>query len=589
MKKKGYAKLIGFIFLLSLRAAAQEFPVLVVEKKTYERLGVAQKEFRAAVASGDSLQVASACYVLGKRYAELDDYQKGNYFLFRALNTFVFLGLSKEVGKIYVRLAEWSYHRKELPKALMYARRAHPYVMKENESKRVANMYKLLADIHHAGRYDSLALPRSLFSVDSSFYYYHKSIQISQQNNEILTMAHAYYFLGIACEWKKDFINAVKYAKEAFKWYRKENQTMYAVEAGTRIGIAYTQLREHAKAKEWLEKTEALTDTARDIRVVQKAVIKQWLGIHYQEKGDWKRAAGYQRQHYELLIKDIQFYRDRTDEGARLLYESELKEAKLEDEKKELQLALSVENHRRQMWLNVFICFLLVGTAVAGIVYYRLFRKYKETSRQNAELVKEQSHRIKNNLQSLYDLLTLQLYDLSDPKAIEALEESLTRINAMALIHRRLYDGGKLEKVELATFIPDLVTSALRSYHLDVEVSCRVDPVWLHADNAITLALIINELTTNACKYAFEENSAPALDITCHLEDQEIYLTFKDNGPGFTTPSETSAFGLRLIAILVKKLHGKSSFVTDDGCLFKLSFKLSAKSTVGKKDRAMVE
>lgn len=588
MKKKLYFKSLGLVLLITLRAGAQEFPVFAVEKKTYERLVQAQKEFRAAVETGDSLQIAETSYVMGKRYAALNDYQKGHYFYSRALKIFAPLGRSQEVGKIYMRLAEWSFQRNEFHTSLTYVRRAHPHLIKDDQKENLANMYKMLADIHHAGWYDASAQPRSDFSLDSSFYYYDTFIQTARQYKLTLAMAHGYQFLAKAYEWKKDFINTIKYSKEAYILYRQENQTVFASEAGTRVGIAYTQLGESAKAKKWLEEVEALNDTAQGIRDAQRSIAKQWLGIHYQQVGDWKKAAEYQRQQYELLIKDIEYYRTSVDRGARLLYESEQKEAKLQDEKKTLQLALSIENQRRQTWLNAFIALLLIGAAVAGVVYYRLFRKYKETSRHNAELVKEQSHRIKNNLQSVSDLLTLQLYDLSDPRAIQALEESLARVNAMSLIHRRLYDGNQPDEVALATFIPDLVKSTLRSYDLEhVQVFYNLDDIRLHADKAITLALIVNELTTNAGKYAFEPNPNPTLEISCHLSGQEVRLTFLDNGPGFTyqEENETSTFGLGLIRLLVKKLHGKSSFSNLKGSLFELSFTINAKPQVNRKKR----
>lgn len=591
MKKKTYLRLVGFILLISLRTTAQEFPVFAVEKKTYERLVQAQKEFRAAVEAGDSLQIAETSYVMGKRYAALNDYQKGHYFYSRALKIFAPLGRSLEVGKIYMRLAEWSFHRNEFHTALTYVRRARPYVIKDNQKENLTNMYKLLADIHHAGWYNASAQPRSDFSLDSSFYYYHKSIQTARQYKLTMAMAHGYQFLAKAYEWKKDFVNTIKYSKKAYNQYQQDNQTRFAHEAGTRIGIAYTQLGEPAKAKKWLEEAEALNDTAQGIRDGQQSIVKQWLGIHYQQVGDWKKAAEYQRQQYELLIKDIEYYRTSVDKGARLLYESEQKEAKLQDEKKTLQLALSMENHRRQTWLSIFAALLFVVAGAVGFVYYRLFQKYKETSRQNAELVKEQSHRIKNNLQSVSDLLTLQLYDLSDPKAIQALEESLARVNAMSLIHRRLYDGNQPDEVELGTFIPDLVKSTLRSYDLEhVQVFYDLDDIRLHADKAITLALIVNELTTNAGKYAFEHNPNPTLEITCHLSDQEVRLTFLDNGPGFTyqEENETSTFGLGLIHLLVKKLHGKSSFSNLKGSLFELSFTINAKPQINRKKRLVI-
>jgi two-component sensor histidine kinase len=226
---------------------------------------------------------------------------------------------------------------------------------------------------------------------------------------------------------------------------------------------------------------------------------------------------------------------------------------------------------QNKLAIVVFILFLVA--VIAGGLFYLLFAKYKKISRENAELVKEQSHRTKNNLQSVSDLLSLELHRLSDPVAVKAMEESLMRVEAMLLLHRGLYQGEKLIEVNLPKYLPDLVKSVLRSYHLEaVKVQYDIEPIWLHTDKAIPLGLIVNELTTNTCKYALKNNPDPQLMLHCFLQTDRLFLRFADNGPGFVSPADKNTFGLRLIGLLMNKLKAKGDFSTANGCCFELSF-----------------
>src|SRR5690606_28080201 len=107
----------------------------------------------------------------------------------------------------------------------------------------------------------------------------------------------------------------------------------------------------------------------------------------------------------------------------------------------------------------------------------------------------------------VYNLLSLQMGRLSDPQAVAALEDSLNRVDAIMRVHRRLYEGSRLEEVDLASYVPDLVKGILHSYEMErVEQRYEIPPTWLHADAAISLGLIISELAINSCKYAFGEH-----------------------------------------------------------------------------------
>ena len=200
--------------------------------------------------------------------------------------------------------------------------------------------------------------------------------------------------------------------------------------------------------------------------------------------------------------------------------------------------------------------------------------------------MKEQNHRTKNNLQSVSDLLSLQLYNLSDPHAVIAMEESLLRVEAMTLVHRSLYMEDNLVEVNLQKYLPDLITGVLQSYRLNtINMVCNIDEIWIHSEKAITLGLIANELTTNACKYAFKNHVNPCLMIDCTYHSGKIVFCLQDNGPGFIMSRKKTSFGLGLIEMLTDQLGGISRFSSLSGCSFNLTFGTSENRSKNSKSK----
>jgi two-component sensor histidine kinase len=205
-------------------------------------------------------------------------------------------------------------------------------------------------------------------------------------------------------------------------------------------------------------------------------------------------------------------------------------------------------------------------------------------------LLKEQNHRVKNNMQIVSSLLNLQSRRLTDETAKRAIEESRLRVQSMAILHRRLYDGDELAEVKLADFLEEVATNSLRAFgYGNIVTQFAIDEVSLVADKAISLGLIVNELVTNACKYAFGYVNEPLLMIRCQKQDHAVLLTVADNGPGLSDWREADShkgpveivrkksFGMTLIQAQVAQLDGTYSFQTglDDsltGTVFRLEF-----------------
>src|SRR5690625_930343 len=145
-----------------------------------------------------------------------------------------------------------------------------------------------------------------------------------------------------------------------------------------------------------------------------------------------------------------------------------------------------------------------------------------KTLRKKDILLKEIHHRVKNNLQVISSLLSLQSRQLESPQAREAMQSSRNRIKSMALIHQKLYQDEDLIGVEIAEYIDKLMLSLVKSYQTsteNIEIKTDIDSMKLEVDTIIPIGLIINELISNSFKYAFDAQKGGKLQVT--LKKQE--------------------------------------------------------------------
>ena len=302
---------------------------------------------------------------------------------------------------------------------------------------------------------------------------------------------------------------------------------------------------------------------------------------YYIKAGDWQNA--YQNLHrlYSLNNDPQQGEQDITSALLNMKYETQKKEAQLKSQQKEI--ALRTENERNQrLFLTMAVALLLVAIGVS-IAFYRLYRKNQRISRQNEELVKEQNHRVKNNLQVVSSLLNLQARQLPDEAAKRAVTDSQLRIQSMAILHRRLYDGEELAKVHLPEFMAELVQGVLKTFgYQSIIPTLSIDTIHLHADKAVPLGLIANELLTNACKYAFPCTDTPQLKISCQQRDSKLHFEVADNGSGLAPSEENEevmvvpkkSFGMKLINSQAEQLHATYHFEKKGGTIFRMIFKV---------------
>ncbi len=196
---------------------------------------------------------------------------------------------------------------------------------------------------------------------------------------------------------------------------------------------------------------------------------------------------------------------------------------------------------------------------------YRQAEAMIEARMSKVELLRRETHhRVRNNLAILVSLFQLQSERSDDPVVQEALRQAITRIRTMAYVHEQLYRADRAEQVHMHSYIYDLLDQLVRTYgygHEGVRIQVQADEIVLDADLAISLGLIINELASNALKYAFEWRDAASneISVSLHQEETTLVLQVRDNGKGLPESldvDQAGSFGLTLIRLLVRQMGG---------------------------------
>lgn len=198
-------------------------------------------------------------------------------------------------------------------------------------------------------------------------------------------------------------------------------------------------------------------------------------------------------------------------------------------------------------------------------------KELRSLLQEKTTLLKEIHHRVKNNLQLITSLFSLQYQYVEDEQVRSVLFDSQSRIQTMTRVHEFLYQSNSLKDVEMKEFLDQLVID-IQSLYIDTETpdisfTVQVDPVKLSVDRAIPCGLIMNELLSNAAKHAFTANAAVSRERVIRLflhEDSDcIRFGVEDNGRGLPEKTEIEAeasLGMELVAILTEQLKGRIEF-----------------------------
>jgi two-component sensor histidine kinase len=595
--------------------------------------------------SGNKLRQADALKNIGDFDKVLDDRLLSMKELKEALAIYLSIGYQQLHG-VYITLAELCYEEGDYPNMARYCEMAVKYgEMTGDTSMQMARIYNLtgvayseIGKLESAADYEKKAIAIVKKYDNPGFLVF-----------IIRNLCHQLFFLGrmeeaikqikdlekIIYSQKKTFTDdqlapflttqimvytetkqyekAASYAKEYTRILKKHRSTDFVyVFTSTLVRYFITTLQ--------YKEAESYSDSL--LKYAHANYAKKLLSASYLSKsradsaiGDLQSALTYYQMHKKMT--DSMFNEASSFQLAQ--FQVEFETGKKDNAIKALQQQQEIQKvtlERSRVTITIVIISVVVLTLLLVLLYsrYRIKQRLNRQLEQKQQainekntaleqlvsekdtllkekewLVKEIHHRVKNNLQIVISLLNAQTEFLENPSARSAIRESRERMEAIAIIHQKLYQTENNTLIQVRAYVYDLVDNLQDSFASarDIRFQLNIADIVLDISQSIPLGLILNEAITNAIKYAHKEGERDTVSISLQPTDAErLELRIADNGKGLPPNFDwrnSPSLGLQLINLLSQQLNGELYFINNNGLEITLNFKSTRYTLIAKR------
>ena len=423
----------------------------------------------------------------------------------------------------------------------------------------------------------------ALGNFQESYNYFNEAINLAKTLNfsvyDLLNFsnnrANSLKRMGKYQEAKKEYETTLTKAKEV----NYEN-AIYVITAN--LGEVTMLLGNYEEALNYQLQTVELQETNGDVSNLTENYGH--VSTIYEKLGNYAKALEYQKKARVMRDSTAAIESDKVMSNLLTKYETVKKEETIKTQE------AKISQQQKTQILYITIAGLLTLSLIGMFSSIKNIRKKREKllalnielekkNKQNELLLKEIHHRVKNNLELVKSLIALQSAQLEDSATKDAMIASQNRVQSMGIIHQKLYQGTNLGSIEMKDYFLNLSEGILDTFNTEdqVKIECAMDNLELDVDTAVPIGLIVNELLTNALKYAFPDNKKGNIKISL-LQDKPDILTLKvvDNGIGKVhgiTPKGTG-FGSQLIKLLTQQLNGEMQEENTNGTSVLFHFKL---------------
>ncbi|MEM7372770.1 MAG: tetratricopeptide repeat protein [Bacteroidota bacterium] len=517
----------------------------------------------------------------------------------------------KNLQYVYINLGGTYTSMLNFPKAIEYLQRATDISEEYGPKRLVSASYNSIGRVYLNQNAPERSIP-----------YFEKGREIAEELQDIDQLARLNFNLGNAYDELEDTVKAmIEFQSGLKRWQAGQNLSGVAA---CHLHIARIQLPQgqYDLAQAHLFTARELNHRVGDVRASAQTLITlgqmanktrryqaakkycleayamvkedeyyqeiegscECLIVAYEALGEYRKMAQYQTTY--ITAKDSLFNKEKIEEFTRLemQYDFDKEKEILALEQAQVENRLQADLTQQQLLRNYLIGGLLVGGLVILLLWraYRLNQQKNQTLAQQKQLIqtsleeketllREIHHRVKNNLQVVSSLLSIQSRTIDDPIALDAIEEGRNRVKAMALIHQNLYQEDNLIGVDLQAYIQKLTDSLLSSYKVDaqqIDIVRAIDPISMDVDTIIPLGLILNELISNALKYAFPMQKEGEIEVKIEQKETGIEVVVQDNGVGLPKNfqmEQSQSMGFKLVQSFVKKMHAQFRVDSDMG------------------------
>ncbi len=515
-------------------------------------------------------ELAETYLLLVTNYSGTAEYDKGSETVFKALALYEKLGDQQGVAQCYTKICDLLYYSDSYAEGAEYCKKAIAIQEKNGYEEDLALSYRRLAE----NQLFLGDLDESLANMNQAINLYKK---IGETGPPILA---CYNGRGNIYKYMERYEEAIEDYNRCYEGAKAIGLERYMMPPTANIGHVYLLQGKYA---------EALPYNLRAIEIMKrignsKNLWENYMHVSniYSELGDYKNALEYHELYEQGHSEYLNTIIARKDSELQVKYETAQKDLAILD--KEAKIA----QQRKTQWLYIGIAGLLAVILFGMYFTLKNIRKKRKAlvvlnseldakNRQNELLLKEIHHRVKNNLEMVKSLIALQSAKLEDGASKEAMLASQNRVQSMGIIHQKLYQGENLGSIEMKDYFINLGEGVLDTFNAEekVKIECAMDDLNLDVDTAVPIGLIVNELLTNALKYAFPEGAKGQINISLIKEDDDLLLKVTDNGIGKTEGSKPkgTGFGTQLIQLLTQQLNGTVSEDYNNGTAVFFNFK----------------
>lgn len=341
---------------------------------------------------------------------------------------------------------------------------------------------------------------------------------------------------------------------------------------------SYSKLNDFAKADSIIQNLNKEKESS--FVYFPQALYSKELAFYYTKKNKPDSAMMYELSYYKLKDSLLQaaHYVQLKEIDAK--YQTEEKDRRIAEADK-IRMYQKMQLSEAKKMNHLMFASIIGLVIILGLVGYVWQQKRKQAhllAQKNTKielLIRELHHRVKNNLQIVSGILSLHANRIQNNSAKEALEEGKARVNAIALLHQRLYMDDDIANVNMQDYIQNLGISLANSFGYDatnVHSDVQLNNNMMSIDKAIPIGLIINELVTNAFKHAFKNTLHPLVGIELQSHEKNtIQLKVFDNGVGINQTEsieKSTSFGMRMVQTLVRQLDASFHFTIQNGTQF---------------------
>ncbi|MCS6905913.1 MAG: tetratricopeptide repeat protein [Bacteroidia bacterium] len=542
-----------------------------IEKNPAYSLKLGDSALKSAIELEDKFLEAQALNLLGSVCFKEANYPKAlNYFL-QSLKIKEQIGELQTIGSTVLNIGVVYEALGNIPQAFKYYSKAEKIFIQYNDTLNLASVYSNLGNLYSIQD-----------SAQQALMYHQKALKLREAIKDLHGVSVSLVNIAEVYITLKNYRAVVENAQKALKNFKALGNLEGQAVAILNLGAAYLHTGQLHLAEHYL--LEGL-HLARQLGSRQQILeIYKDLSLVYELENNYARALEYYKRF--AALKDTLFSEEKHKAIAEI-------QAQYDFEKKERQIELLNKDKKISELIAAVISILLVLVLTLALNFYfrflskkranallteqkeQLQRQKEQLQRSEQEksmLLRELHHRVKNNLQVLSSMLSLQSSQLTDPVALAALEQGRFRVEAISLIHQGLYkDETNVSKVQIREYITNLFQNLMLAHGFSqrLQFVTDIEDLVLEVETAIPLGLILNELLINTFKYAFRDSSIqPKISLTFkHLGDA-LYLAVQDNGVGLPENfdiEKSNSFGFKLVKMLCRQLKADIHISSESG------------------------